>query len=48
MFSGIIYDLTDIKEPRMLTDIAEIDGKAVFALDINATGEADIFVMVKR
>lgn len=48
-FDGIIYDLRDIDAPAMVTDIAELEGKAVFAFNADkADADADLFVIVKR
>ena len=32
----------------MVTDIADIDGKAVLTIDLDENNKADIFVIVKR
>lgn len=49
-FDGIIYDLTDLEAPAMVSDLADVDGKVVFAIDTDATpnNKADIIVIVKR
>lgn len=49
VFEGIIYDLSDLEAPKMVEDIKDLEGKAVFAFNADkADAKADLFVIVKR